>query len=126
MSDIIDLDRILKPEIEAAIKATKYVKIKVFGKEWRLSTSPNIYTSLAGGSGDVEALAKMLVNIVHEEDRSDFKTTLMDAEGVSAEVLLALLNGMMEAVADRPTKSPSGSSTGRKRTQVTQLKSEDD
>lgn len=126
MSNVIDLDAIIKPEIAAAIKATKYVKVKVFGREWRISSNPNIYTSLASGSGDVEALAKLIVNVVHEDERSDFKRTLMDTEGVSAEVLLALLNGLLEAVAERPTKSPSGSSPGRKATRATALKSVDD
>jgi hypothetical protein len=114
MAEIIDLDSIIRADREAAVDSAKYVKMKVFGNEYRITTSPNIYTSLAAGTGDPVAIANLITNVLHEDDRDSFTKELMNAAGISAEVLLKMLNAMLEAVAERPTKSSSGSSTGRK------------
>lgn len=123
MAEIIDLDSIIRADREAALDAAKYVKIKVFGEEYRITTSPNIYTSLAAGTGDPVAIASLITNVLHEDDRDAFTKALMNAEGISAEVLLKMLNSMLEAVSERPTKSSSGSSTGRKASPARKRKS---
>jgi hypothetical protein len=123
MAEIIDLDSIIRADREAAVDSAKYVKIKVFGSEYRITTSPNIYTSLAAGTGDPVAIASLITNVLHEDDRDAFTKALMSAEGISAEVLLKMLNTMLEAVAERPTKSSSGSSSGRKASPARKQKS---
>jgi len=126
MANIIDLDKIIKEDRDAAIDQTSYIKMKLFGDEFRVTTNPNVYTSLAAGSGDPNAIASLLTGMLHTDDRDNFKNKLMGADGINAEVLLKILNAMLEAVAERPTKSPSGSSRGRKATPASKAKSEQD
>jgi len=119
----IDIDAIIAEDREKAIKAVNYIPVTVLGKERRVSTTPNIYTALASGYGDVKALAKMIVGVVHPDDRDEFGTDLMEAEGIDATVLMKLLNAMVEAAAARPTKSPSASSRGSRKAPPRKLKS---
>ena len=114
----VDLDALLKPDIDKAIKTTKWNKVTLFGETWRITTEPNVFAALAGSYGDIEALVSMIKNIVHPEEREDFHKALLSAEGITADVLMKLLGGLVEAAAERPTKSPSGSSGDSTKTQV--------
>jgi hypothetical protein len=117
-SNIIDLDALLAPDIAAALKAAKWNKIKLFGAEWRITTEPNVFAALAGSYGDIPALVSILTNIVHPDERTDFHRAMLSADGITADVLMKLINGIVEAAAERPTKSPSGSSRASSKTQV--------
>ena len=106
----IDLDALLSEDIAAVVKATKWNKIKLFDRTWRVTTEPNVFAQLAGSYGDVEALVSILRTVVHPDERDDFHRALLSADGFNAEVLMKLLNHLIEVAAERPTKSPSGSS----------------
>lgn len=120
---VTDLDALLADDIAKAVKATKWNKITLFDREWRITTEPNVFAALAGSYGDIEALVSMIGNIVHPDEREDFHKALLSAEGITADVLMKLLNGLVEAAAERPTKSPSGSSGGSRKTPVAKRKS---
>jgi hypothetical protein len=107
---VFDLDALIAPDVEAARKAQKWNKVKLFDREWRITTEPNVFAALAGSYGDVEALVSMVKNIVHPEEREDFHKELLMRDYINAEVLMKILTGLIEAAAERPTKSPSGSS----------------
>ena len=119
----IDLDALLADDIAAVVKATKWNTIKLFDRTWRITTAPNVFAALAGSYGDVEALVSMTKNVVHPDEREDFHKALLLADGINAEVLMKLLNGLIEAAAERPTKSPSDSSRVSAKTQVAPRKS---
>ena len=114
----IDLDALLADNIAASVKATKWNRIKLFDRTWRITTEPNVFAALAGSYGDVEALVSMIKNIVHPDEREDFHRALLAKDGINAEVLMKLLNGLIEAAAERPTKLPSGSSRASGKTPV--------
>jgi hypothetical protein len=114
----VDLDALLADDIAAAIKAEKWNTIKLFGQTWRITTEPNVFAALAGAYGDVEALVSMIKGVVHPEEREDFTKALYTADGITADVLMKLLNGLIEAAAERPTKSPSASSQASSKTKV--------
>lgn len=105
-----DLDALLADDIAKAVKSAQWNRITLFGRTWRITTEPNVFATLAGSYGDVEALVSMIQNVVHPDERDDFHKALLTAEGISAEVLMKLLNLIIEAAAERPTKSPSVSS----------------
>jgi len=106
----VDLDALLADDFAAVVKSTKWIKIKLFDRQWRVTTNPNVFATLAGSYGDVEALVSMIKNIVHPDERDDFHKALLDKDGINAEVLMKLLNHLIETASERPTKSPSGSS----------------
>jgi len=114
----VDLDALLADDIAAAIKAEKWNKITLFGETWRITTEPNVFAALAGSYGDVEALVSMIKGVVHPDEREDFTKALYTADGITADVLMKLLNGLIEAAAERPTKSPSASSRASTKTKV--------
>lgn len=119
----VDLDAQLADAFAAAEKKRKYNKVKLFGREWRVTTEPNTYAALAGSYGDVEALVTMLTNIVHPDERQDFHKALLSFENLDADVLMEILNGLVEVAGERPTKSSSGSSPSRGKTRVASRKS---
>ena len=105
-----DLDALIADDLEKALKSQKWNKVKLFDQEWRITTEPNVFAALAGSYGDIEALVSMIKNIVHPDEREDFHKAILQHEGINAEVLMKILTGLVEAAAERPTKSPSGSS----------------
>lgn len=105
-----DLDALIKDDVAAALKAQKWNKVKLFDREWRITTEPNVFAALAGSYGDIEALVSMMKNMVHPDEQDDFHKALLDNPAINAEVLMKILTGLVEAAAERPTKSPSGSS----------------
>lgn len=123
MAQITDLDALLKADFDAAKKAVKYNKIKLFDREWRVTTEPNIFAALSGSYGDPEALVSMIKTIVHPDERDDFHKALLGSDGINAEVMIKLLNNLVEVAAERPTKLPSGSSQASGRTQAAVRKS---
>ena len=108
--DVTDIDALVAADIEKALKARKWNKIKLFDQEWRITTEPNVFAALAGSYGDIEALVSMVKNIVHPDEREEFHKELLERDGITADVLMKILTSLVEAAAERPTKSPSGSS----------------
>lgn len=118
MTNITDLDSLLASDIAKAKKAVKYNKIKLFDRTWQVTTEPNVFAALSGSYGDPEALVNMIKTIVHPDEREDFHRALLGADGINADVLIKLLNSLVEVAAERPTKSPSGSSRASGKTRV--------
>jgi len=110
----VDLDTQYGPRLAKQQKAQTYVSVKLFGREWRVVTQQNVFTALAGGGGDPQAILSLISNIVHPDERDDFRMTLMKQEGMDAPILLDILNSLTEVAAERPTSSPAGSSGGRR------------
>lgn len=113
MPGTFNMDEYIQEQRDTALANIKYSKMTLFDRDWRLTSEPNVFVALAGSYGDIEAMTAMISNAVHPDERADFRKALMAADGINAEVLMKLLNGLVEAAAERPTKSPSGSSTRR-------------
>jgi hypothetical protein len=112
---VVDLDAELAELFSDAAKKVEYKKVKLFGREWRAQTSMNVYTAMAGAEGDAKALVSLLSNVVHPDEREDFRTALMNVDGMDAELLMTILGKLTEVAAERPTKSSAGSSGGQTR-----------
>lgn len=111
---ITDLDSLLAEDFAAAEAEVRYKKVKLFQRQWRVSTAPNIYAGIGAEMADPESLARFVLDIIHPEERADFRQALFDAKGLSADVFLKMLNGMVEAASGNPTKSSAGSSRSSK------------
>lgn len=107
---VVDLDALISGDIALALEDRQFIPVKLFGKEWRVSNQTNTFINLRAGEGDAKAFAEFIINIIHEDERQDFSTALMQADGITPEVLMKVINHLFEAVADHPTKSSSGSS----------------
>jgi hypothetical protein len=115
MSDettIVDLDALLEAKMKAAKDKIQYRPIRLLGREWRVSTAPNAFTSLGAAGGDVRALSHMIAGAVHTDERDQFTNALMNADGIDDVVLLGIIEAFLEVVGERPTESPSDSSDG--------------
>ena len=123
---ITDIDDVISALLETSRKSTKFKKVRVLGMDVRVSTNPNVYTTFAAMGGDNSAVAKMVTNLIHEDDREAFSRKLMETEGVDTDVVLAIIEKFSEVAAERPTTSPSGSSRGSTTRTVRTKKSADD
>jgi hypothetical protein len=113
---VIDIDALLSEHRDKVLADRKYIPVKLFGKEWRVSNQINNFLALRAGEGDVEAFTQFLLNCTHEDEQASFRTALFEADVMDPEGLLLVINHLMEAVAGNPTKSSSGSSaSGRTR-----------
>ena len=108
-----DIDAMLAEPLADAHKARKWNKAKIFGEEWRVTTEPNVYTAISASTGDPEALTSIITRMIHPDERQKFHTVLLEMDELTADVLLALVNGLVEAAAERPTKSSTASSRTR-------------
>ena len=119
---VLDIDALLSDHREKLLSERKYIKVKLFGREWRIVNQINNFLALRAGEGDVEAFTQFLLNCTHEDEKVAFRTALFEADVMDADGLLMIINHLMEAVANHPTKSSSGSSRSG-RTQVAKPKS---
>ena len=122
VSKVIDIDAMLSEHRDKVMAERKYIPVKLFGREWRVSNQINNFLALRAGEGDVEAFTQYLLNCTHEDEKHDFRTALFEADVMDADGLLMIINHLMEAVANHPTKSSSGSSRSA-RTQAVKRKS---
>jgi hypothetical protein len=107
---VIDIDSLLSEHRDKVLAERKYIPVLLFGREWRVINQINNFTALRAGDGDVEAFTQFLMNCTHEDEREDFRKALFTADVMDPDMLLMILNNLMEAVANHPTKSSSGSS----------------
>lgn len=119
MTKIFDLDA--DPEFKALVaesdaRAEETVKFKVFGQVYDLHCGENIFNIMAIESGDIAEVRTMVLNLVVEDQRERLNATLSGRPDISLELLVKLAAKMREAVAERPTKSPSASSRGPAKT----------
>jgi hypothetical protein len=119
---VIDIDSMLKEHREKVQSERKYIPVKLFDREWRIVNQINNFTALRAGEGDVEAFTQFLLNCTHDDEKADFRNALYSSDMMDSEGLLMIINHLMEAVANHPTKSSSGSSRSA-RTQVAKPKS---
>lgn len=107
---VFDIDALLEEHRDAERAKIKYVLVRLFGREWRIRDQINNFMALRAGQGDVEAFTSFLMTCTHEDEREDFRAELFKADVMDPDTLLAIINNLMTAVADHPTKSSSGSS----------------
>jgi len=105
-----DIDALLADALAEAASKTVYIKVKLFGREWRISSQINTFLALRAGEGDTKAFTEFLMNVAHPDERAEFQDALYRIEPLTADILLIIINNLMEAVANHPTKSSSGSS----------------
>lgn len=105
----IDIDAMLA-EGEDATEAQQTVKVMLLGREWDFQVGINTFTFSAIMAGDVGAMSQFIINVVVEDQRAEFASALHRATGMTAPKLNKLLTSIVEAVSERPTKQPSGSS----------------
>lgn len=109
-SSILDLDALIADDLAAAKKNEKWNKIKLFEREWRVTTQPNAFAAVAGSFGDAQALVSLVVDLIHPDEQVEFRNTVIKMRNLNNEVLMTIINGLLEAASEHPTKSPSGSS----------------
>lgn len=119
----VDIDALIAEDVEAAEEARTYKAMTIFGRDWRVSTSPNIYASLGAELGEPEAIAHLIIDLIHEDEQAEFRRVLLSRPTLDAKVFMKLLNSMIEAIAEHPTTSPSGSSRSPSGTQAGRQKS---
>jgi hypothetical protein len=113
-SKVHDIDAMIREDHEKALAEITSVPVKLFGEEFRVQTDLNVYqTALVTEDESGGTLLNIIHSIIHPDDLDRFKKTLAMQKGLSAQVLGGIVNGLLEAAADRPTKSSSGSGTGR-------------
>lgn len=115
-NNIIDLDALIRDKQAAAAAETPVVTIRLFDRDWRLYADLNSYVALGFDSGDPSAMRTFIDNLVHEDERDEFKKVASEQRGITPEVLGEIVRGFVEAAADRPTKSPSASAATGSRT----------
>lgn len=118
---VVDLDEFLAEHIREAEDEREYIPIKIFGREWRVSNQLSAFIALQAGDGDPKAFTSFLMNVTHPDEQREFQEHLYRLN-LKTEGLLALINKIMEVVAEHPTKSSSGSSRSAK-TQAAKRKS---
>lgn len=118
----IDIDALIASKVEESRSKRKYVKVSLFGREWRISDQTNNFLLLRAGEGDVNAFTQFLLNCPHADDQREFRDALLAFDAMEPEILLDIINAIMEAVAGNPTKSSSASSPSV-RTRVAKPKS---
>lgn len=104
---IIDLDAQLPPVPE---NTAETVEVKLFDQTWHLSTDVNNFTALGVAAGDAASVRAFMVKLVVEEEQLAFIAALDAQKGMTVERVLAIMNLMIEAAAERPTKLPERSS----------------
>ena len=122
VSKVIDIDAMLSEHRDKVMAERKYIPVKLFGREWRVSNQINNFLALRAGEGDVQAFTEYLINCTHPDEQVEWKAALYKADVMDADGLLMVINHLMEAVAKHPTKSSSGSSRSG-RTQAVKRKS---
>jgi hypothetical protein len=110
--DIVDIDAAIGDDLAKSQASIGSVPIKVFGETFRVLNDINTFLLLQVGGDDAAAIAKMMVSLIHEDDRAAFKGALGRQRGLTAEILLKVFDGMMEAATNHPTQSSPGSSSG--------------
>lgn len=111
----VNLDAEFAEMFANASKTVKYKNVTLFGRDWRVTTSTNVFSAVAGSMGEADAFISMLSNVVHPDERADFRKALMSIDGMDVDMLMQILSRLMEVAAERPTKSPSASSAGSTR-----------
>lgn len=119
---VTDIDALLAAHKEKVLAERKYIPVKLFDQEWRISNQINNFLALRAGEGDVQAFTEYLINCTHPDEQAEWKAALYKADVMDADGLLMVINHLMEAVANHPTKSSSGSSRSA-RTQAVKRKS---
>ena len=109
-----DIDALLKDALAEASSKVTYIKVKLFDREWRISSQINTFLALRAGEGDTKAFTEFLMNVAHPDERADFQEALYRIEPLTADILLLIINNLMEAVAGNPTKQSSASSRSAK------------
>lgn len=107
---VIDIDALLSEHRTKVLSERKYVKVKLFGREWRIVNQINNFLALQAGEGEIDAFTNFLLNCTHEDEKDDFRKALYTADVMDPEGLMLVINHLMEAVSGNPTKSSSGSS----------------
>jgi hypothetical protein len=105
MTKRLDLDALLgEPEPEQTNP------ISLFGRDWDVVVGINSFTVSRIQANDTGAISDFLTNSVIEDQRDDFRKTLAAQKGMKPERLLKLVEVIIEAATEHPTKSPSVSS----------------
>lgn len=114
MAKIIDIDSQLPVKPDAP---TVTQPVRLFGQEWDVVCDVNSFTLASLLSGEVQAYTEFLLHAVVDEQQAAMRRVLTEQRGLDPERLAAIVNALVEVMAERPTVSPSASSrTASKRT----------
>lgn len=106
-TEVTDLDSLFAPKLAANVKKEHRAKVKLGDREWTVTDSGSVMSSLDLFAGDetiaAAAFADYIAGMVVEEERKDFQSMLRRIQGLTAELLMEIANAMQEAVSDRPT-----------------------
>lgn len=109
----LDNDPEFKKLVAAANKEAEHTApVVLFGQTYTLHSGSNAFNMLGLEMGDPAALRNTITNLAIEEDRERLAENLAAIPNLTLDMLVAIVKGFTEAVADRPTKSPSGSRSG--------------
>lgn len=112
MPAAFDLDAYLGP-----LDTGRTTTIDFLGRKWTLNCSYNSFALNAILGGDTRGLDAFLQSLVVGDEWADFKEALFAQQNFPPERMAQMLNGLIEAVGERPTSPSSDSgSTATKRT----------
>lgn len=113
----IDLDGIIGYEGEDEDR--HFTTVKLLGEEFRVLQGINIFSALAVMGEDSASMQKMLLNMIHGQDRARFNSLIQRSSYLVGEEAMDRLVNLFNAVAEvasgeRPTKRSSGSGSTTK------------
>lgn len=112
-STVVNIDtRLVKEHGEQrAIEDIPLVTVHLFGQDFRIHQSLNLWNLLSiGDENDSAAIVRTMINAVHREDVKDFKNALARQADLGAERLLTILGAIVEAASDDHPTQPSSAS----------------
>lgn len=107
---VIDLDDLIGGEDEDLPVHTRQAKL--FGRNWTLVCDVNTFGLAALTTGDPAAIVDFIRSIIHPDEVDEFMGAFRKQRNLSGERLAKIVNALIEAASERPTKQPSVSSRG--------------
>ncbi|HVE28323.1 MAG TPA: hypothetical protein VNC22_23105 [Sporichthya sp.] len=104
----VDIDALIKDDLEANLKKATTATIDLGGRTWTLTDAGSVMAAVELFSGDEDkagsAYTDWMLGMVVEDERDDFDRLLRRIQGLDATLLMKIGNAMSEALTGRPTE----------------------
>ena len=101
----LDADLDISEEVET-------VSVRLFKRDWRFLLGINSFNLSALTSGDAAAVSSFMLNVIHPDERDEFRRVIASQTNLTPQVLSNIINKMIEVIGERPTTPPSASPRG--------------
>lgn len=109
----VDLDALLGLDAASLTSEPTHTKsVRLFGKEWTLVCDINSFALSNLTTGSVAAVPEFIKGLIHPDQWTEFASTMSQVKNLDAPMLGKILNVLVEAASERPTKQPSTSPRG--------------